>query len=241
MMVRTGAVVIPITGDEPRKDKQQYYKLVRDRIPIVIQKAGGLARVRHVPRSEADALLAQKLIEEAFEVRGTLGEGLIEELADVLEVVDAMRSHAGIAKAELERLREEKRAKRGGFEQLIYLEETGIQSLKVQRDTEGHLPLDSDEATLSRTKGHRAEKRILLKLTHAPRELVRFDVSLIPPIERVGGQQHVEVEIAGFRVEITYGKNNVTVSIAKQRHRESPNQLELFPEMAILTAEDERR
>ena len=130
-----------------------YYKLVRDLIPIVIQQAGGLARVRHVLRSEANALLAQKLIEEAFEVRSALDEELIEELADILEVVDAIRSHAGINKAALERLREEKAREAGGFDQLIYLEETGVQPLKVQGDTEGHLPLFSDEAVLPSARG----------------------------------------------------------------------------------------
>ncbi|MBE0542398.1 MAG: nucleoside triphosphate pyrophosphohydrolase [Verrucomicrobia bacterium] len=237
MMARTGAVVIPITGDEPKRDKKQYFKLVRDRIPIVIQKAGGLARVRHVPRSEANAMLAQKLIEEAFEVRGALQEGLIEELADVLEVVDTLRSHAGIDKERLERLREEKRAKRGGFDQLIYLEETGVQSLKVQRDAEGHLPLFSDDASLPSNKGRPKEKRIQLKPTHDPGELVRFDVSLIPPVERVGGQQHMEVEVAGFHIEVNYGKNNATVSVARERRRESPNQLVLFTEMANAVTE----
>jgi predicted house-cleaning noncanonical NTP pyrophosphatase (MazG superfamily) len=63
--------------------------------------------------------LREKLCEEAAEFRES---GDPEELADVLEVLAAIRDAEGFDRAELERLREEKAADRGRFEEGIVLE-----------------------------------------------------------------------------------------------------------------------
>jgi predicted house-cleaning noncanonical NTP pyrophosphatase (MazG superfamily) len=240
LMAQTGAVVIPVTGDEPAKDRRAYHKLVRDRIPVIIEKAGGLARVRHMPGSEALSLLAQKLIEEAFEVRSAVEEALIEELADVLEVVEAMSKQAGIDREALEQLRKEKRTKRGGFDKLIYLEETDVQPLKVHADAEGRLPLFASDISPTPGRGRSEERRIQAKTTANPQEVARFVLSLVPPLEKGIGGQVIAARVGDFRVEVRYQKSEAIVSILVEQNIDSPDQLTLFPDSEIHSA-DERK
>lgn len=92
-------------------------KLVRDRIPELY--AEGTYRVAEP--GERAALLRAKLLEETEEY---LAAPDPEELADVLEVVRALARAHGIDLAELERLRAEKAARRGGFDGGVVLRET---------------------------------------------------------------------------------------------------------------------
>jgi predicted house-cleaning noncanonical NTP pyrophosphatase (MazG superfamily) len=87
-------------------------KLVRDRIPQLIRAEGGVPRVRVAGTAEYRALLRAKLTEEVEEF---LAAGVVEELADVLEVVLALADELGFGGEELERVRAAKKAERGGF------------------------------------------------------------------------------------------------------------------------------
>ncbi|MCU4972206.1 nucleoside triphosphate pyrophosphohydrolase [Halobacteria archaeon AArc-m2/3/4] len=97
-----------------------YDKLVRDRIPEIID-ANDERPVTHVADdTEYERRLREKLLEEATEFEES---GDLEELADVLEVIDAMLAFEGGSRAELDELRREKREDRGGFEERIVLEQ----------------------------------------------------------------------------------------------------------------------
>lgn len=96
-----------------------YDKLVRDLIPE-ITRANEETPVTHV--AEGDAYrrrLREKLCEEAEEFRES---GDPEELADVLEVLDAIREAEEIADETLTGHRAEKADERGRFEEGIVLE-----------------------------------------------------------------------------------------------------------------------
>ncbi|HEY0979436.1 MAG TPA: nucleoside triphosphate pyrophosphohydrolase [Candidatus Paceibacterota bacterium] len=66
----------------------QYEKLVRDRIPEILDAKGVSYEQRVASDTEYRTELIKKLVEEAHEFEE---EGSIEELADVLEVIDALR------------------------------------------------------------------------------------------------------------------------------------------------------
>jgi predicted house-cleaning noncanonical NTP pyrophosphatase (MazG superfamily) len=183
-----------------------------------------------MPRAEAHALLAQKLIEEAFEVRGSTTNDLIEELADVLEVVEALRAHSGIEIGALTGLREEKRAKRGGFDNLIYLEETDLQPLEADRDSTGRLPLFSEEALSVPGRRQPLDKRVQVRSTKTPEELLRFTLSLVPPAGRAFGPASFEVRQGDLKIEVRYQQAEALVSVTRATSREAPGQLTLFPE-----------
>ncbi|MFC6976005.1 nucleoside triphosphate pyrophosphohydrolase [Halomicroarcula sp. GCM10025709] len=98
---------------------REYDKLVRDDIPEIIE-ADGETPVTHVVEGhEHGDRLAEKLLEEATEYRE---DGSVAELADVLEVVDALRRYHGVSEDELTEKREQKAEQRGRFENGIVLE-----------------------------------------------------------------------------------------------------------------------
>jgi predicted house-cleaning noncanonical NTP pyrophosphatase (MazG superfamily) len=72
-------------------------------------------------RANRQALLA-KLIEEAQEASHATADDLPGELADVLEVLRALTVTAGMSWPQLLALAEDKRRRRGGFGQRIFLE-----------------------------------------------------------------------------------------------------------------------
>ena len=99
-----------------------YNKLVRDRIPEIIGSRGDHAVIRVLDEAAyRDALLA-KLVEEAQEASGTRGEELPAELADVLEVLQALAKALGMSWEQLLALAAAKRTRRDGFKGRIFLE-----------------------------------------------------------------------------------------------------------------------
>lgn len=105
--------------------EQLFNKLVRDNIPKKIKNNGEEAVIRVLSIEEYKIELYKKLEEEKNEVINSKNkEELIEELADLLEVLDAIMSVNYISKEQVNNVKEEKRLKRGGFDKRIYLEKT---------------------------------------------------------------------------------------------------------------------
>lgn len=94
-------------------------KLVRDRIPEIIEKSGKKAITRTLTQEEYLMELDRKLNEECAEYQA---DKSLEELADMLEVMYAIAEARGYSVAELEQVRAEKAEKCGGFTDMIYLE-----------------------------------------------------------------------------------------------------------------------
>ena len=95
-----------------------YNKLVRDRIPEIIQRSGQSCRTRILTDEEYIAALDAKLQEECAEY---MESRLIKELADIFEVLCAIAACSGFSKEDLIAIQEKKRADRGGFENRILL------------------------------------------------------------------------------------------------------------------------
>ena len=95
-----------------------YYKLVRDRLPEIIEADGKKYVCEKLSDEDYLSLLDQKLNEELAEYQESKS---LEELADLLEVMQAVVKARGWTLEELEQVRVEKAAKRGGFEKKILL------------------------------------------------------------------------------------------------------------------------
>lgn len=226
LLAKNGAPVIPIT-EEPAPEVKIYDKLVRDEIPTIIRRAGGLARIKTLTRAEAQTLLAQKLIEESYEVWDASPETLVDELADVLEVVDALRQQSGITPEQLDARRGQKRISRGGFDKLIYLEGTQAASLDATIDDE--LPLFKEDRVAEPWKGHTLGNRLRIEKTDpdAP-DVVKVSLPLVPPVK--GGarvESHV-TKIQNRELYIRYQKDRVTISLSEAKKPTDVNQLNLF-------------
>jgi predicted house-cleaning noncanonical NTP pyrophosphatase (MazG superfamily) len=87
-------------------------KLVRDKIPEIMQNDGNTVEMRVVSGEELDLLIRKKILEEAEEL---LKESTTEEIVDLLEAVDALLYHRRIDDGMLEIHKHAKRIARGGF------------------------------------------------------------------------------------------------------------------------------
>jgi len=96
-------------------------KLVRDLIPEIIRATGGDPQTRILNRVQYRHALIEKLIEEACEVSEADSADLVEEMADVLEVLRSLAAESGIDWDDVEKVRQEKLHARGGFRFRIWL------------------------------------------------------------------------------------------------------------------------
>ena len=97
-----------------------YNKLVRDRIPEIIESSGKSCTTEKLSDEDYLRMIDAKLDEELAEYHKDQN---IEELADLLEVIRAAAIARGYTIEELERVRAEKATKRGGFAKRILLKE----------------------------------------------------------------------------------------------------------------------
>lgn len=95
---------------------QSYNKLVRDKIPEMLDAKNISYEKRIASQEEYKTELIKKLSEEVVEFTEA---GDIEELADVMEVVLALRNLAEYE--DVETIRQNKFDERGGFEERIIL------------------------------------------------------------------------------------------------------------------------
>ena len=102
------------------KSPKVYNKLVRDRIPEIIEASGRTCSYETLTDDKYLALLDAKLNEELAEYQENKS---LEELADLLEVLGAVVKARGYSWNELTALRKKKREARGGFEKRILLKE----------------------------------------------------------------------------------------------------------------------
>ncbi len=66
--------------------------------------------------------LKRKLVEESHEVIAAHGDELIEDLADLFEILDVLIGDCKIKKGKLDTIRQEKLEKRGGFNKRLFFE-----------------------------------------------------------------------------------------------------------------------
>ncbi len=125
--------------DTPEKPAICYHKLVRDKIPSIIRQDNKKTFIKSVTGNELSHALSHKLLEEAYELFTEMHDGdpesLLQESADVLEVLLTIlrQNDQGLDELveELKRRREEK----GGFEKGYLLE-------SVHEECQGNLCRD---------------------------------------------------------------------------------------------------
>jgi len=96
-----------------------YNKLVRDKIPEIIEAEGKTLKTRILNNEEYLQALIIKLGEEFDEFKQ---DSNIEELADLQEVILALADALNIKHSDLAKALSEKTLKRGAFKKRIFLE-----------------------------------------------------------------------------------------------------------------------
>lgn len=93
-------------------------KLVRDNIPDIIESNNQSAKTVILDGEKYTAALEKKLKEETREY---LHSKELMELADILEVIEALAKNQGSSFEEVLELKKQKQAKNGAFDKKIFL------------------------------------------------------------------------------------------------------------------------
>ncbi|WP_186288425.1 nucleoside triphosphate pyrophosphohydrolase [Burkholderia gladioli] len=128
-------------------ETQEFHKLVRDGVPRKITSGGEAAKIVRLSGDDFLHALREKLVEEAIEALDARGhDKLLEELADVEEVIDGILRQLKISRTELNRLKKQKHAQSGGFEEGLVLVATANPSRIGQPTESGNLFEDNSTA-----------------------------------------------------------------------------------------------
>ncbi len=100
--------------------KMKYNKLVRDRVPELIEESGRKQVSKTLNEEEYEQALMDKIVEEIEEYRVSKNE---EEIADIYEVLDCLVKLKDYEPMHIDYLRLIKREARGSFHKRILLEE----------------------------------------------------------------------------------------------------------------------
>ena len=104
-------------------NRKTYNKLIRDKIPEIIQKDNAIPKVSILDDEQFSLALKEKLIEEAKELlEAKTQEEILNELSDVLELVESIAVNNKLIIAEVEKQKLARKEKRGGFEKKLFLE-----------------------------------------------------------------------------------------------------------------------
>lgn len=103
-----------------------YNKLVRDKIPNLISAQGQKPNTKIIERANLESHLLFKLIEESHElIKSTTNEQFINEIADIIEVLNAILEYRQIGWDEVNQHITLKREERGNFSQGVFLLSVG--------------------------------------------------------------------------------------------------------------------
>lgn len=97
-----------------------YNKLIRDRIPEIIEATGRRPVYETLDDASYIKLLKEKLVEEVNEF---LESDSLEELADIGEVMHALLEYKGISIEAFQKSRMDKLENRGAFKKRLLLKE----------------------------------------------------------------------------------------------------------------------
>ncbi len=101
-----------------RESLTKYNKAIRDKIPEIIGSSGNTCNVKILDGDGFLAEMEKKLVEELKEYQESKS---VEELADILDVIDRISELKGV---NLDKIRQEKTEKRGGFKKNLFLIDT---------------------------------------------------------------------------------------------------------------------
>ena len=111
-----------------------YNKLVRDRIPEIIDsEPGRKSQYRILDDNEYLIQLNKKIIEESNEF---IEENSIEELGDLMEVINAIMKLKGYSMEEVIKVMKAKADKKGAFNEKIYLEYVDEDKRNIEEEEE---------------------------------------------------------------------------------------------------------
>jgi len=99
-----------------------YNKLIRDNVPEVIKASGKICKVSVLDQEEYIQEIRRKIVEEAIELNEATSKAeMIEELADLYELLDYLLIEYKIDLLKVKKRRIQKNMEKGGFDSRLFL------------------------------------------------------------------------------------------------------------------------
>ncbi len=207
----------------PPDRRRSFGKLVRDFVPVKIERRGELATTYSADRAELKELIKAKVIEEAFEYYWSPdADADVEELADLLELLRTAARVHGIDFSVVVQTAEAKLKERGGFENGIVLVETRDAGSRLRwDDSRGGRLVTIPVAAATRRRASSARRVIRLPGG-------RLVLPVAPPTGWKMSQSRTVGLTADDEVTVTYGPTEILVHLQPRATGGNRNQLPLF-------------
>lgn len=165
-LMQTDAIVEIVQPFDNMEDKQEFNKLVRDKVPENIEEGGEVVNKIHISGELLLRSLREKLVEEAFEVLDAVGQkSILEELADVSEIIQEILININVDKEELQQIRQMKYEKAGGFKNGTVLLDTS-NPLPTTKSLETHDSLFNNISLADANNSSHANQMLFIENRH---------------------------------------------------------------------------
>jgi len=213
---------------DPKYGSKNFYKLVRDKISVNIESKGEKTNTVKVEPEKLLIYLKEKAIEEALEFywEKTNDDAVIEELADLFEIIRSSSKVLGSNIIEIEDIANKKAESKGAFESGILLLDTTEYSLintieRVDNTLFNNEPINGNLPT--------EYKRSIKK---SQRISIDNSVLNIPYICSNPQSIRLPLSLSEHRIiEVTYNAKNISIKFLRDKRKEDPDQLTIeFPQ-----------
>lgn len=204
---------------------QRFGKLVRDQIPLQIQRGGERVYTVALTGEDLVKILKAKAVEESLELQSATNVvDIEEELGDILEVILSLAERTGFSIKDLNEKVELKRKERGGFrEGLLLIETKEVPLIDIDRSTsplarqgeKARLPLLDTEGGVARITTRRIPRYQNGKIA----------IPLVPPDIR---EAALRLEDLGVVLKIRYEDKEVVLRWGREAPQVPREQLHLF-------------
>ena len=214
LLEQAGVAVRAVDARTRLEPRRTFGKLVRDLVPIRIERRGELADVYHPEPAELISVVRAKLVEEALEhYWATSPHEAREELADLLEIIRTAARVQGIDIDDVEETAAKKREKRGGFDAGIVLVETRDPDDRAARSLLDDQPRGDRLRSVMRRPKRLPSRRML--------------VPIVPPDGWEQGKTYVHALDSVDEIAFTYGKSEILIEVRPRPVAPDTNQLRL--------------
>lgn len=209
------------------RDVHVFAKLVRDQVPAIIAARGEEVVTERSPADRLLSLLTKKAVEEAFELYDATDlRQLIEESADLIEVLKSLCAVVGVEWTDVMARAEAKRQERGSFDQGIVLVGTYIDDSPDDDDA----VLFSQRRLPSPLAGTRDRELLIEKRESMGQPLLRLTVPSTPP--DLPGARVISLASLGMEayLVVTRRTHQTVVEMRPGVAPDPENQRSLFPD-----------
>jgi len=209
---------------------KEFYKLVRDKIPFHIISKNEQVNSEKLSPTELLEFLKIKIVEEALELYWEeRNDSIIEEMADVYEVLLGLCKIYGIDFQVVNDIAKRKRGQRGGFEEGVFLIATKENSLLKFDESDNELFVrTSIDKSLRKRSINRPFKKGLIEKLRTLNELDNVSIPYIHPTKQKNDPIRFLIkQAAGQLMNIRYYEDEIKIEFT-DFDLTDPDQMDLF-------------